>query len=84
MKKKLKITSLAISIVAIFANFVVIRLSANGPGSIEPDAYVGPCYQSMGYCDMTLTYRCQTSQTSEACRLHACWNCKESISLPTY
>ena len=83
MKKKLKITLLALSMVAIVANVVAIRSSANGPGSIDPDAYVGPCYQSMGYCDMTLTYRCQTSKTSEACRLHACWNCKESISPPT-
>lgn len=81
MTTKHKISLLAILLVALFANIVAIRLSANNPGYVEPEYYVGPCYQTMGYCSSVLTYRCQISETSEACRKHACWNCKEGTSL---
>lgn len=82
MKKKISL--LAVLLVALFANITAIRLSANDPGYVEPDSYVGPCYQTMSYCDMSLTYSCQKSKTSEACRLHVCWSCQTGISQPTY
>lgn len=72
MKRKTKIWILCAACVLIMLNLSAIFSMAAVPGDAEPNSFIGPCYQSMGYCSGTLTYMCKKDMTSERCRRYAC------------
>ncbi len=53
-------------------NFSAIYAIAAAPKDAEAPLFTGPCYQTMGYCNGVLTYKCQKSYTSERCRMYYC------------
>ena len=58
--------------VLLVLNLSALFAIAAAPGEVDTPQFIGPCYQTMGYCSGTLTYKCQGSYTSERCRLYVC------------
>ncbi len=76
MKKKHLIIGGAIGVLMNLA--VILAVASSPTEEYGVNFSSSSCYQTMGYCDGTLTYKCTKFATSEYCRIYFCKDCGPS------
>lgn len=84
MKSKAFAFTICSIAILIIVNFFAIKLLATPYSTDIPDGFGQQCFQTMGYCNLSLTYKCIKSHTAESCRIFVCNDCDPAgTDLPT-
>lgn len=81
MKTKALAFTISFIVLLIIANLFAISLFAVPYSTDTPDRHDQNCYQTMGYCNLSLTYKCHKIPTAEACRIYVCNECDPAGSV---